>query len=295
MLSTILSNKTPNMIKTKFFNLFAIALLLVNPVSQAADPKALQPGGFDREKDLLLLHCDFKTDVDDVQTVAGFATLLADPAFSNIDYHVVAGTYGVQEGLYVPPNPLLQLAFGDNWTDAHADRDSALEKVKKIAIRTLSNQGHIWISEAGQSDFSAQLIKAIQADMPDLDSAQRIHVVQHAGWNEEVTSPDLLDYVKENADYSKIPDGNGVGNGTPGFRDPDFTQWKSKISDPRLSEIWQLAIDISDTYNGQDDRYLNEAIAAGGLDFSDLAAVCWILGLQDDLKDVNDFFARFSK
>jgi len=55
---------------------------------------------------------------------------------------------------------------------------------------------------------------------------------------------------------------------------------ENKITKPRLIEIWNLAISIGNKYNGKDGRYVNEAISAGGLDFSDLAEVCWILGYK---------------
>ena len=58
-------------------------------------------------------------------------------------------------------------------------------------------------------------------------------------------------------------------------------------------DIWQLAIDISNEYNGKEGRYNNAAIAAGGLDFSDLSEVCWILGLRD-IKDTEHFFKLFA-
>lgn len=280
--------------KSKTLIFIAIVTIFMAFNSNAMDKKFVAAGSFDIQKDLLLLQCDFKTDVDDLQTAAAFATLLYDSRFSKINYHAVAGTYGVQKGPYVPPNPLFQLAFGDNWTDAHENLETAVEKVKNIIKTTLANQGDIWISEAGQSDFTARLIKAIQSDLPDISISQRIHVVQHADWNEKVTSPESLEFVKKNTDYHKIPNGNEVGNGTPGFRDPEYTQWKSEISNPELTDIWQLAIDLSNEYNGKEGRYNNEAISAGGLDFSDLAAVCWILGLHNDIKDTEDFFNRFS-
>ena len=254
----------------------------------------LESGRFNKDKDLLLAHYDCKTDVDDLQSVAAFATLLSDVRYSKIKYHAVAGTYGIQEGLYVPPNDLFELAFGENWSDAHGDFQNALTQVKGIAISALSNQGDIWIADAGQSDFSAELTKAIQSDLPDLNISQRIHIVQHSDWNEEVTSPAALQFVKERTDYHKIPDGNGVGNGTPGFRTPEYTLWKDKIKDPKLNEIWQLAIDLSNRYNGKEGRYHNEAISAGGLDFSDLSEICWILGLNE-IKDTEHFFHLFSK
>ncbi len=271
----------------------ALATIFMACSSNAMDKKFPKAGSFNIEKDLLLAQFDCKTDVDDLHSVAALATLLSDSAFSKINYHAVAGTYGIQEGLYVPPNPLFQLAFGDNWTDAHENLDAAVVKVKNIIKTTLANQGDIWIADAGQSDFTARLIKAIQADLPDIVISRRIHVVQHSDWNEEVTSPESLEFVKKNADYHKIPDGNVVGNGTPGFRSPEYTQLKSKLSNPDLIDIWQLAIEISNEYNGKEGRYNNEAISAGGLDFSDLAEICWILGLQD-IRDTEHFFRLYS-
>ncbi|MAO64587.1 MAG: hypothetical protein CL666_06280 [Balneola sp.] len=280
--------------KAKTLLLITFATLLLAFSHKDAHKKGVSEGNFDIEKDLLLLQCDFKTDVDDLHTVAAFATIIHDSQFSSLNFHVVAGTYGVQEGLYVPPNPLLQLAFGDNWTDAHNDVDAAVQKVKSIAKQTFANGGDIWISEAGQSDFSARLVKALQSDLSDLSVFERIHIVQHSEWNETAASDESLEFVQNTTDYHKIPDGNAVGNGTPGFRNPDFTQWESKVSSPELREIWELAIDISNEYNGKEGRYNNEAVAAGGLDFSDLAAVCWILGIHDEIEDEEDFFNRFS-
>lgn len=251
-------------------------------------------GTFNKEKDVLLVQFDCKTDVDDIHTMASLATLMADSGFSTVKFHVVTGTYGTQEGLYVPPNDLLQLAFKDNWTDAHENFNQAVQKVKSWAIKTLTNQGDVWIADAGQSDFSAELVKAIQAAHPEIDAQKHIHIVQHSNWNEEVTSPERLQYVKDHADYHKIPDGNVVGNGTPGFRSPEFNRWKDRITDPGLMEIWQLAIDIANKYNGKEGRYHNEAISAGGLDFSDLSEVCWILGLRD-IRDTEHFFELYSK
>jgi hypothetical protein len=260
-------------------------------ILDTGSPKA---GDFNIEKDLLLVQFDCKTDVDDLHTVAAFATLVSNPRYSKINYHAVAGTYGTQEGLYVPPNDLFQLAFGENWTDAHNNVKSAVSKVKSRVIETLVRGGDVWIADAGQSDFSAELVQAVQKDLPDIETSKRMHVVQHAEWNEEVTTPEKLDFVKHNADYIKIPDGNVVGNGTPGFRSPEFTNWEDSITDPELTGIWQLAVDLGNKYNGKEGRYNNEAILAGGLDFSDLSEVCWMLGLQD-IKDVEHFFSLFSK
>ena len=279
--------------KLKTLLFFVTAIIFLSFKSNVVDTRSLEAGRFNKEKDLLLAQFDCKTDVDDLHSVAAFITLLSDSGFSDIKYHAVAGTYGIQEGLYVPPNELFQLAFGDNWTDAHKNFKSAVNKVKAIVKSTLANQGDVWIADAGQSDFSAGLIKAVKADLPGINISQRIHVVQHSDWNEKVTSPEILLFVKQNADYQKIPDGNVVGNGTPGFRSPEYTGLKNILTNPVLIELWQLAIDLGNKYNGKEGRYNNEAISAGGLDFSDLSETCWILGIQD-IKDTEHFFNLYS-
>lgn len=267
-----------------FLGVFAAALLLPFQTQAQADRSL-----FNRDRDLLLAHFDCKTDVDDLHSVAAIATMLRQPAYSDVRYHAVAGAYGVQEGLYVPPNPLFKLAFGDHWSDAHADFDAALNEVFSVVSKVLSTGGDIWIPEAGQSDFSAALVRRVREALPEVDSRSRIHIVQHSHWNEEVTDAAALAYVKQWADYQKIPDGNVVGNGTPGFRADAVIPWENWVKDPGLIRIWQLALELGNTYNGVDGRYLNTSVAAGGLDFSDVSETCWIFG-QEHLSDATAFF-----
>lgn len=263
-------------------------------VSQASQSPIAPEDRFDIDSDLLLLFYDCKTDVDDLHSAAAFITLSADRAYATLSYHAVAGTYGTQEGLYVPPESLFELAFGDNWSDAHADFSLASDEVSLIAKRTLELGGNIWIAEAGQSDFSAEVVKKIKVLLPDISTRDRINIVQHSDWNEEVTSPESLDFAKRNTSYHKIPDGNVVGNGTPGFRSPKYKKWSKRIKDPHLRQVWHLAVELGNKYNGMEGRYNNEAVTAGGLDFSDTSEVCWILGLEQ-IKDTKKFFKRFGK
>ncbi len=247
---------------------------------------------FNPKKDLLLAQFDCKTDVDDIHAAAAFYTLINYPDYSSVTYHVVAGTYGIQEGLYVPANDLFQLAFGTNWSDAHTDSHLALQRVLKLSIATLEDGGDIWIAEAGQSDFSARLVRTIQAIYPKLHTEKRIHLVQHSEWNESVTSANDLNFVKEHTDYQKIADGNVEGNGTAGFRNPRFKLAESDLKSEKLRNVWRMAIGIANNYNGKEGRYTNMAVSSGGLDFSDLSEVCNILGISD-VKNVNDFFRNF--
>ncbi len=250
-------------------------------------------GKFRVDKDLLLAHFDCKTDVDDLLSVAGVATILSNPRFSDVRYHVVAGAYGIQDGLYVPANELFDTAFGSNWSDAHKNFEKALKEETAIVMKTLEKGGNIWIAEAGQSDFTAALIRNIRKTQPSVETIKRIHVVQHSDWNESVTAPDDLNYVKENSSYNKIPDGNVIGNGSPGLKTDEILNLKKYISDPKVLHIWNMAIEIANRYNGKDNRYKNPAIAKGGLDFSDVAEMCWIFGFNN-IVDVKQFFKEFS-
>ena len=274
----------------------ALTPLICMFLSSCAFQKSPEPdllGRFDRNKDLYLAHFDLKTDVDDVHSVAGVATMLADPRFSRIRYHAVAGTYGMQEGQYVPAEGVFDMAFGEHWSDAHRDFDKALDEVRGLSVETLNNGGSVWIADAGQSDFSAALIRSIKELISESSVKSRVQVVQHADWNEEVTTAEDLAFVKESASYQKIPDGNAAGNGSPGFRSSTTVNWQEQVGDARLTEIWAAAIEIANTYNGADGRYLNEAIQNGGLDFSDVVETAWIFGFSD-LADANDFFEEFS-
>lgn len=248
---------------------------------------------FNRDRDLLLAQFDCKTDIDDLHSVAALSTLLSHPDYRSVKAYAVAGAYGTQEGLYVPPNPLFEAAFAGRWSDAHSDFGRALLEVYLVVTETLDAGGDVWIAEAGQSDFSAALLREVRQRRPALDTRKRIHLVQHSDWNEQVTSAESLAFVRQFSDYQKIPDGNVKGNGTPGFRSDEKIKWKDSIKDPKILHIWELAIELADQYNGVDGRYLNTSVAAGGLDFSDLSETCWILGLAD-IADAAAFMDRFA-
>lgn len=250
-------------------------------------------GWFDKTKDLFLPQFDSKTDVDDIHSIAAVATMLTDPRFSEVNYHAVAGAYGIQSGEYVPATGLFNMAFGSKWSDAHNDHDTALKTVTNMVIDTLNRGGDIWIAEAGQSDFSADTVRRVNLRLPGINTKARIHIVQHSDWNEESASPANLDFVKGNTDYHKIADGNSIGNGTPGFRTDSSTEWPRATTLAKTGSFWIEARRIANKYNGESGRYLNADIKAGGMDFSDTAETCWIFGFKDIL-DTSQFFDRFS-
>ncbi|MDF4203038.1 hypothetical protein PXD56_08735 [Maribacter sp. SA7] len=275
----------------KFF-LFKNALFGVLFTLLLSNAAIAQESKFDISKDLLLVQLDCKTDIDDLHTSAGLATLLNHPDYKDLNYLAVAGTYGIQEGLYVPPNELMKLAFKSNWADADKEWEASIDIVVSKAMSIIENGGSIWIAEAGQSDFTADWVKKIRTKDPSLKIKDHIHVVQHSDWNESVTEPVKLMYVKTATDYHKIADGNAVGNGTPGLKSDSKVDWESKINNQHLTNVWNTAISLGNKYNGKDGRYLNESVAEGGLDFSDLSEVCYILDLMK-IKDADEFFTYF--
>ncbi|HEY5918605.1 MAG TPA: hypothetical protein VIU13_14410, partial [Chryseolinea sp.] len=101
--------------KSRTLIFISIAIVSLSFKSNEAGKWSSNKGRFNVEADLLLAQFDCKTDVDDLHSAAGLSTLLSNSDFSKIKYHAVAGTYGTQEGLYVPPNELFQLAFGNSW------------------------------------------------------------------------------------------------------------------------------------------------------------------------------------
>ena len=250
-------------------------------------------GWFNTSKDLFLPQFDSKTDVDDIHSVAAVATILSDPRFARVKYHAVAGAYGMQTGEYVPATELFNMAFGDNWSDAHNDHESALIEVTQAVVHALNQGGDIWIAEAGQSDFSADMVRRVNQELPDVDTKTRIHLVQHSPWNQDVTTPADLEYVRTHTDYHKIADGNETGNGTPGFKTDSAGQWNRAISNVKVGSYWAEARRIGNKFNGEKGRYTNESIKAGGLDFSDTSETCWIFGFSS-IHDVEQFFETFS-
>ncbi len=289
-LHVVLLNWDKFMKKCKPF--FLLLSLLLFSLSGTADETGDTIGEFDTSKDLFLPQFDSKTDVDDIHTIAAVGMILAHPKFAQVKYHAVAGAYGTQDGLYVPSPELFPEAFGNNWSDAHNEYDKALKDVAELVMQTLSAGGDIWVAEAGQSDFSADIVRLVHKNMPDVDTKRRFHIVQHSEWNQDVTSEDDLAFVRDHTDYQKIANGNVVGNRTPGFNTESSQYWTAALNDQQSGHLWKIAKVIGEKYNAKEGRYDNSAISAGGIDFSDTAETCWIFG-YDEITDVAEFFEVF--
>lgn len=248
-------------------------------------------GKFNPGADLLISNFDSKPDVDDLHSIAALSTVLRSPTYSNVDYIAVAGAYGQQGGEYIDAPNLFNLAFGDNWLDAHNQRDETIEALANRVIGVLENGGHIWVQDAGQSDVSSDVVKRVSELRPDLETQSYYHVVQHSEWNESVTDPDKLVTLKALGDYRRIPDGNALGNGSPGYVSNSPDLWPVLLAHPKVGPVWNEAKLIADDRN-PDAAYVNPHIVAGGIDFSDTAEVAYILGF-DDMFGASEFVATF--
>ena len=260
---------------------------------QEASSQSTKMGFFDLEKDFLIANYDSKPDVDDLHSVAAFATILRDTRFEHLNYVAVAGAYGTQDGQFIEAGELFDLAFRDRWVDAHSKKEEALDKLLEQALATLNSGGDIWIAEAGQSDISADLLMKIREEVSFDETKSRIHLVQHSFWNESVTTPEKFNYVREQLNYIKIPDGNATGNGTPGFRTEDGSWWDEVLSNKKVASIWEEARRLGIEYNVV-AGYDNTAVGAGGFDFSDTSELCWIFGFEK-LEHTGAFFDEFLK
>ncbi|MGQ1891593.1 hypothetical protein ACT29H_14225 [Thermophagus sp. OGC60D27] len=255
---------------------------------------------FDKEKDLLVACFDLKPDEDDVHAGTALACMLLHPDLAGINYYAVAGTYGEQEGKYVQtatPDFFNQLFGPENkkWTDAHANWNKSIKRVRQLVKSTLKSGGKIFIQEAGQSDFTHDLLKAlINSGVAPAVVKNKIIVVQHSKWNEDQTNQENLQWVKNNTHYVKIDDGNKDGNNTPGYKtdDTDFLIRAKKQTNPnaKARAFWTQAEQICKAW---DASWINKTIDAGGLDFSDCVENWWIFDLDDKADNVAKFWDRY--
>lgn len=280
---------------------FSVSLLLfalfgcASVSGPIAEGDEIAPGGFDIEQDFLLVNFDFRPDPDDLHAVAGLHTVITSAAYSDIRYHAVAGADGHQPFYhpYVGSNELMQLAFGTNWSDAKSDWEGSVSKVSAILLREIESGAVIWIADAGQHDFSHDVVAEMLAAKPDLNPKERIRVIQHSDWNREQSRVNKTNQLISWVNYQKIPDGNDRNNGTPDFEDESFTGWQSAVTNPENAAVWALAVatGLKEMERPITGSRLNPGMLNGSLDFSDIVEVCWALGFTDaEMPGIEEFF-----
>ncbi|MEM7255749.1 MAG: hypothetical protein AAF404_00010 [Pseudomonadota bacterium] len=226
--------------------------------------------------DLISLHYDHAPDLDDGH--ATVSALVVTRHFS-IRPHVVSGAYGDgNKDRYVnAAEQVMQVTWGNDWLNAHADWSAAVANTTSVWLNTLKNGGDIYVAEGGQSDFTADVIRQIK-QQSSFNTSQRITVIQHSLINEANANQNDLKYVKSNSNYLKIKDGNSE-NETADLHQPSAT-FAAKARASYFAVQWNAAF-----------NYLNPQRK---LDFSDTVELLYILGIgKNQVADPDDFARMF--
>ncbi|MGJ8744457.1 hypothetical protein [Polaribacter sp.] len=255
---------------------------------------------FQKNKDLLLANFDLKPDEDDIMAAAALACMLKHPDFEGVNYYAVAGAYGDQNHIFITkgvPEYYNKLFGPENlkWTNAHNYWNESVTRVQNKVISILKNGGKVFVQEAGQSNFTYDVLQAVIAE--GIETAiikKNVIIVQHSKYNEKNTTPSELVWLKQHTIYKKIDDGNTSDNETPGYRSKD-TKWlalaKSTENPNKVARnIWMLADEVCDAW---ESTWTNKWIAAGGVDFSDCVENWNIFNLENEAKDINSFWNKY--
>jgi CubicO group peptidase (beta-lactamase class C family) len=242
------------------------------PVPEGADT-------FDATTDLISLHYDHAPDRDDGHSAAADRTLL-EVLYGAcwLEQHVVAvsGAYGWLGIMFqADSGAVMQATWGDRggWLDAHRDREGAVADLAARWKRTLEVGGDVWVKEGGSSDLTADVVRQIRAELPGVDTKQRIHVVQHGNFNEWLTWLRAMRYTREETDYRRIPNANAYLNLAGG--DDSFES--AATSHAIFGPAWSAAFEYYDPRRR--------------LDFSDTGELLYILGLGE--VGIHEFGERF--
>ena len=248
--------------------LLAIAFLISLTAASAKDPPQ-RSKPFDPQIDLLALHYDHAPDKDDGQSAAADRTILQakfDAAWIKKHVVPVSGAYGINKKEFnSDSDAVMNAAWNDScgWLAAHDDRTAVVEQLVKRWAKTLQAGGDIWIKEGGQSDITADLVRRLKKQLPEINTVARIHLVQHGRWNENHTTSSELAYVKRHTEYLKIPGANRYLR-----RDKNNTAFvRAAKSHPTYGPAWKAAF-----------AYCNPKRK---LDFSDTGELMYILGLGE--------------
>jgi hypothetical protein len=234
---------------------------------------------FRPEADLISLHYDHAPDKDDGQSAAADRTILQ--SLFGVDWirmHVVpvSGAYGENRADFNPASDaVMDAVWNDSggWLGAHQNRDRAVADLADRWEKTLRSGGDVWVKEGGQSDVTAAAVEQIKERLPEIDTAKRIHVVQHADWNEQQTTDAALAYTKQHTHYVRIRDANAYLNIAGG--DDAFVA--AAVAHPVFGPWWKAAF----AYYPPTQR----------LDFSDTGELMHILGLGE--MGIDQFRKRF--
>lgn len=243
--------------------------------SQPSTP-SIGNGSFNPDRDLVTLHFDHAPDRDDGH--AAVAGLMVTNALQ-LNVQVVAGTHGVysRDRYDVASESVMSSVWGSAWLNAHSNRAGAVAAAVNRWTSVLAAGGSVWVAEGGPADFTAAVVRTINANHSEFNTRERIHVIQHSNWNEDHSLAVDLAYAKANTRYVKIADGNHP-NATADLRFENHNNgaFVTRARSSQYANEWGVAF----SYLPPSDK----------LDFSDTVELLHIVGLGTNLiNDVNDF------
>ncbi|MEM9133130.1 MAG: hypothetical protein AAF962_01285 [Actinomycetota bacterium] len=232
-------------------------------------------GPFDPTTDLLVLHFDNAPSYDD--SYAAVASLEISSRLG-LEPLVVNGTRsGETDRFNAYSTFVMDAAWGDAYLDAVIDRDGAVATSVERWLAALDGGGSVWVAEGSPSHLTADVLREVIRLRPDVDTAARIHVVQHSDFNEQNTAEEVLAYVQSVVDYQRIDDGNERNNtadlrmASPAFEEAALAG--------RHGDAWAVAFDL---------------FGSQILDFSDAVTLLHIVGVDvNEVADSEDFARVF--
>ena len=270
------------------------------------DPPA-DLGSFNVTNDIFLPQFDSNHDPDDIHSIVALGCMLAHPDYAGVNYLAVHGAYGEQnDNNFIESPQLFRLVFGEEnvkWVNASPQDPSwngAVAKIKDKVKPILLAGGKAWVAEAGQSDITADWVRALIADgVPASMVRSNVVVVQHSNWNEDMTTDADLAYVKSMCAYQTINDGNGTSTArdpsapaTPAYRSTNtgYEPAARTSQNKKAQAYWKEAKWVID-----DEGYFpsHSSISVGGVDFSDVVESHWIFGSPTDCNTIDKFWAKF--
>ena len=223
--------------------------------------------------DLVALHFDNAPDRDDGHALTANRVLFDLYGFRAL---AVNGTHGyLKRGEFQQASKPLFSSAWPNGLDAFGDWAGSVETSAAAWSSTIAKGGRVYVAAGGPMDFSADVLRA----MPQSQRSS-VTIVQHSvSWNEANTSRLNMDFIRANANYVVIADGNGA-NATPKYQDynvrpPSF--FLSAASSSRWASLWSMAFD----YMKPSQR----------LDFSDTVELLHVLGVPTSEVATSDNFA----
>lgn len=199
--------------------------------------------------DQVYLHYDVAPDRDDLHAITA-GKLLVDRA--GIAPRVIVGTHTHHSsGSSYTYRKNEAIAMSDhvygrgNYREVGYNHAAHFDVVAAEWDAVISRGGTVYVAEGGTSDFTYGVLMAMA------QNKKKVTVVQHSNWNERMTAQSALAYVKANANYIKIEDGNH--NNSTADLNVTGSQANRNVM-LATSDTWKLAfnfysnlVDFSDT------------------------------------------------